>query len=276
MKALIGNITATSSRRSTTRHGSTLVLLAFSVIYVCAQSGLKSAMASSLTSTRIDIKSANSSDCMWLITNAACTHSYDNGWDGIKILGPKDNVQIYAQEADRTIYQVDALNNIDKTNIGFRANADNDFTMVFTHQNLAPTYTSIYLYDKITNSLVNVTASGSQYSFQAAQTGQCELRFKIYTCIQSYTQDLIVTEQTNEKMTESISMEKSSNGLILHNKSGKTGEVSVFTESGRCIASQRFDSDNDTQMSLQISAGMIVARVLTDDKEVKIFKVLFR
>lgn|ERR1035437_3372659 len=94
--------------------------------------------------TTIEVKGTRYSDIMWIITDQACTHKFDNGWDGYKMSGSSLTPQIYAMESDGN-YQVNSIDDINNTNIGFQTGEDSIYTLVFNHQNLASRYKALYL-----------------------------------------------------------------------------------------------------------------------------------
>ena len=67
-----------------------------------------------ISNIRIEIEGANTFDKMWLFSGDNFTRSYDNGYDGRKIIGSTRQVQIFAVENDG-IYQVNAVDHIHNT-----------------------------------------------------------------------------------------------------------------------------------------------------------------
>jgi hypothetical protein len=106
--------------------------------------------------TIIDVKGSRFADRMWIFTDPSCTHGFDNGWDGEKFMGSSISPQIYAMEPDG-IYQVDAVDDINNTYLGFRAGEDSVYTFTFTHQNLELKYTNVYLVDSVAHQTVDIT-----------------------------------------------------------------------------------------------------------------------
>lgn len=133
-----------------------------------------------VVSTVIDVRGKYSGDKMWIFSNDATTRNFDNGSDGYKIIGSALLPQIYAVEKDG-IYQIDAIANMNNTNIAFQAGQDTEYTMTFTHENAETQYSGIYLHDLVLNTVHDITESGSTYTFTAESTPQPVVRFRILT-----------------------------------------------------------------------------------------------
>jgi len=133
-----------------------------------------------VVSTVIDVRGKYSGDKMWIFSNDASTRNFDNGSDGYKIIGPALLPQIYAVEKDG-IYQIDAIADMNNTNIAFQAGQDTEYTMTFTHENAETQYSGIYIHDLVLNTVHDITESGSTYTFKAESTPQPIVRFRILT-----------------------------------------------------------------------------------------------
>lgn len=133
-----------------------------------------------VVSTVIDVRGKYSGDKMWLFSDDATTRNFDNGSDGYKIIGSALLPQIYAVEKDG-IYQIDAIANMNNTNIAFQAGQDTEYTMTFTHENAETRYSGIYIHDLVLNTVHDITESGSTYTFTAESTPQPVVRFRILT-----------------------------------------------------------------------------------------------
>ena len=131
-------------------------------------------------STRIDVTGNNTQDKMWIFTKDSCSRSFDNGDDGVKILGTALQPQIYAIESDGN-YQINAVNDMNNTNIAFQAGEDTEYTLTFTHEHADSKYEKIYLHDLVENTVSDITMSGSEYKFTAVSTPQPVNRFRIIT-----------------------------------------------------------------------------------------------
>lgn len=127
-------------------------------------------------STRIDVSGSRYGDQMWVFAISNCTRGYDNGWDGYKMLGSSVAPQIMAIE-ESGYYQVDAVPDLNNTVIGFKAGEDSQYTFTFSNENLILKYENLYLYDMVTNDTIDITATGTKYTFNVEPTDVPVARF---------------------------------------------------------------------------------------------------
>ncbi len=179
-----------------------------------------------VVSTVIDVKGKFSGDRMWIFSNDAKTRSFDNGSDGYKILGSALLPQIYAVEKDG-IYQIDAIADMNNTNIAFQAGQDTEYTMTFTHENAGTKYAGIYLHDLMNNAVTDITESGSTYIFTAESTPNPVKRFKILT-----------ESLKNNQVPSGIDFQIFNSGTNVYIKSftDEIADVLLYDISGRLIA----------------------------------------
>jgi hypothetical protein len=130
--------------------------------------------------TVIDVKGSRYTDKAWIFSNPTCSHGFDNGWDGKKVLTHSRTPQLFSMEKEGN-YQVNTVDDINGTNLGFQAGEDTQYTLTFTHINTGLRYNSIYLIDLLENKTIDITQSGSTYSFVAQPTVTAVKRFKIIT-----------------------------------------------------------------------------------------------
>ena len=129
--------------------------------------------------TIIDVKGSRSQDRLWLVTEPTCSHKFDNGWDGYKFIGPAISPQLYAIEPDGK-YQINVVDDLYETQLGFQTGEDTEYTFTFTQENINQKYAGIYLVDRVENKTIDITQTGTTYTFTSA-TGTDEKRFKIVT-----------------------------------------------------------------------------------------------
>jgi len=207
----------------------------------------------------IDVAGKNSMDRMWLFSQSDCTRNFDNGWDGAKIQGDAVTPQIFAIEPDNN-YQVDAVEDMNNTVLGFQAGEDKDYTLSFTHQNLASKYSGVFLIDLIENKTIDITESGSTYSFQAETTPNASKRFliatrRIDTTIPDSTQIRIVT---------------SGNIVIVQNLSNQNGAIDLYDSMGRKQKNGLLSSYGITTLQVnELSGTYIVTVTVGTERTVK-------
>jgi hypothetical protein len=209
--------------------------------------------------TRIDVNGSRFSDKMWIFTDPACSHNFDNGWDGAKFLGSTLAPQIYAMENEGD-YQVNSVDNINNTNIGFLAGEDTNYTLKFTHENSTSQYSSLYLVDLQENTTTDITASGTTYTFSAVQTSQPVNRFKIVT-----SQEIT----TNNPKTENkgLMIFNSKQTIIVQNSSNFAGKILIVDVSGRILSSVFMKANGITTIPTDLSAGTYLIKGFTSMEE---------
>ncbi len=205
--------------------------------------------------TRIDVNGSRFSDKMWVFTNPNCSHGFDNGWDGSKFLGSSLAPQIYAMETDGD-YQVNSVDNINNTNIGFLAGEDATYTLKFTHENSSSKYSNLYLVDLQENTTTDITQSGTTYSFSAPKTAQPVNRFKIITSPEI---------ATNNPKTENNKLKifNSKQTVIVQNSSDLAGKIIIVDLSGRILNTVSMKANGITTIPTNLSAGTYLVKGVT-------------
>jgi len=207
--------------------------------------------------TRIDIKSTHYLDRMWIFTNPECTRSFDNGWDGPKMLGSTQRTQLFSMEEDGN-YQINAIRNINDTYLGFQPGDDEEFNLTFIHQNIESAYTGIYLIDLLENKTLNVTASGSEYSFTSQPSIAISKRFKIVT----------KTTSTNINKEEQFQIFHKNSEISVQNFSENNGILNIYSISGVVFKKITFNANSVTSFSTtDLPKGVYVAKAFVNKKE---------
>ena len=212
----------------------------------------------SIVGTRIDVIGTSFSDRMWLFTEPTATRAFDNGFDGYKILGSALTPQLYAMESDGD-YQIDAVKDINNTYLGFKAGQDKNLKMIFTHQNLASNYGSVYLVDLVANKTVDITASGTEYAFAAETTLPTVKRFKIVTQ---------TTAIKNPSAGSQIKLVSSQSSVIVSNPTNEVGSLVIYNLSGSAMQTIRFDANGVITFPINLGKGVYVAKATTATEEV--------
>lgn len=197
----------------------------------------------------IDIKGEHFGDKMWLVTLPNSTKKYDNGFDGRKMLGSALTPQLFAIEDDGN-FQVNSVPDINNMILGFVPGIDTEYTMTFTHNNTNSIYPNgIYLVDLHKGITINVSESGSTYTFSTEQMNvnqrkvSSELldnaRFKILTSPNTTTS----AENNN---LESLKIFTDDNKIIIDNKGNAQGNIKIYDATGRILSVEKFDSGLNT------------------------------
>lgn len=220
--------------------------------------GVKNLSETDQVSTRIDVAGTNYSDKMWLFTNPDCRRNFDNGWDGAKIQGSVLTPQIFAVEPDGN-YQVNAVDDINNTLLGFQAGEDVEYTLTFTHQSIKTRYAGIYLVDLVENKTVDITENGSTYSFVAVSTPTPVNRFKIAT--RNYEKD------APDALTQ-LKVFGSGNTIFVQNLSNLNGELILVDMMGHLLKRTAFGPYGITAVQAGLIPGSYVVNASTSIERV--------
>ena len=213
--------------------------------------------------TTIDVKGSRFADKMWIFSDPYCSHNFDNGWDGEKFFGSALAPQIFAMEADGN-YQVNSVNDMNNTDIGFWAGVDTNYTLTFTNQNFSLQYSNLYLHDLQENTITDITQSGTSYSFTALPTDSPVKRFNILT--RSKNTDTSFESPNAEN--KQLKIFNSQDNIFVHNSSNMSGNLKLYDISGRCIQNKPFIANGVTTIPMNLPAGIYIAMGTTANQEV--------
>ncbi|MFT3753971.1 MAG: choice-of-anchor Q domain-containing protein [Paludibacter sp.] len=229
----------------------------------------KLAAESDKTYTIIDVKGSRYSDRMWLFTDPACTHSFDNGWDAFKIFGSSKAPQLCAMESDGN-YQINAVNNIDNTDIGFKAGEDSNYTLTFNHYNMDASYPTLYLVDLLENKTVDISQSGATYAFASSSGSASDKRFKIVTSANISTE---LSENEDGKCPV-LRVYGSNQTIHIENNTAQKGDLTLYDAMGRIVDNIPFDETRHTAISTKLKRGVYLVKAFTAKKTVVVPLVL--
>jgi len=218
----------------------------------------KEASSGDKPGTLIEVSGTALSDKMWLFTQPGCTHNFDNGWDGVKIPGVALAPQIFAMETDGN-YQVNTVDDINNTILGFQAGGDIEYKLTFTNQNIKSSYEGMYLLDLLENKTVEITESGSTYSFAAETTPSPVKRFKIVT--RPYEKDA-------PDATTQIKVFSSGNTVFVQNSGNLNGELAIYDMTGRTLKKSTFGPYGITALQVGSISGAYVVKANTSNENV--------
>jgi len=219
--------------------------------------GMTDVTTDTRVSTLINLRGTNYEDRMWLFTQPGCTRTFDNGWDGRKMTGNVLTPQIYAIEPDGN-YQVDAVDDINNTILGFQAGEDTEYTMTFTHT-ITTKYSGIFLLDLVENKTVEITQSGSTYSFVSGLTPVPVNRFMIAT--------RNIEKDAPDANTQ-LKVFSSGHVVFVQNLSTLNGEMIVYDIMGRQLKRSKFGPSGTTAIQLSAIPGAYVVNASTSNERV--------
>jgi len=208
--------------------------------------------------TMVDVTGSMYSDRMWIFSSPTFSRNFDKGWDGSKMFGIALAPQLYAIEPDG-IYQINCVNDMNNTELGFQRGIDSDYTFTFTHENTSSLYSGIFLLDLLENKTIDITESGSTYSFVAESTPASVKRFMIAT--RSYEKDTPDAESQLKVFT-------SGNTVFVQNLSNQNGEMVVYDMMGRNLKSAKFDPLGITAIHVGNISGAYVVKAATGNERV--------
>ena len=207
--------------------------------------------------TKIELKDSKSSDFLWIFSNPMCNRSFDNGWDGFKFISETGSPQIFAVEPDGN-YQIDAISDINNTNIGIIGSQETKYELSFEHYNIDNKYNKIYLVDALENKTIDITQNGSTYSFTNYSNSNFINRFKI------------VTHSDSDQSIENIlNLQQKTNEIIVSNYSNDSGTLAIYNLSGTLVDKINFDKNSLSTISTSlISKGIYIVKAQTINNKV--------
>lgn len=180
-----------------------------------------------VVATVIEVRGKHAGDKMWLFCNTSSTRNFDNGYDGFKLTGPDSTPQIFAIEKDGN-YQINTVPSFHQTNLAFRPGIDAEYSMTFTHDNPGIHYSRLYLHDRLTNTVTDITSSGSTYHFTAKSSPTPQLRFSI------------LTENNNafqpDATDNAFLLFNNESGVFVKNLTNETATILLYDSSGKLIS----------------------------------------
>ena len=215
-------------------------------------------LTSNKIATRIDLVGTHFTDCMWIFTSPQCTRNFDNGWDGRKLPGVSGVSQLYSIENDGN-YQINAVNDMNESYLGLQPGNDTQFKLVFNHENANTQYGTIYLVDLVANKTIDVTQSGTEYSFTSTANDVTK-RFKIVTQTTGITS--AIDNNTKLKMFNSGDL------IYIQNFTNSTADYVLYNVSGKSV--QHFTVNANSVKSINTSdlkAGVYVAKSETETEK---------
>lgn len=165
-------------------------------------------------------------DLLWLMENDNCSEKFDNGYDGVKMLGVEGTPQLYATTGfGRTAVNVDQT--LTGQYIGFMAGKQGvHYTLYFNTDRLEG-YESLYLYDTKENKYANIM-KGESYTFTGLRSGE-EKRFLIVGQ-RDEEEDEAVVRTGDEQRIEVVG-----NRALVMGFDGSDAEVRVVDMQGKVV-----------------------------------------
>jgi len=218
--------------------------------------GVKGKTANEKVATRIDLSGSHAADCVWIFSDPTCTAGFDNGWDGYKMMGAAQNPQIYVMEPTCDL-QIDAVNEVNGTFLGFNAGTETNYKLTFSHLNTEKLYQSIYLVDLLDNKTTDITTTGSEYNFTAVSTPSPVKRFKLITVSAVKTGTPAVSSQ--------VKIFNTNGTLFVQNNSDQTGSLTLYNMNGVAVKKADYKANEITTISTtNLLPGAYIAKAFTN------------
>ncbi|MDH8701299.1 hypothetical protein M2138_000640 [Dysgonomonadaceae bacterium PH5-43] len=211
-------------------------------------------------STLIDLESENSFDRLWIFINPETGKGYDNGWDGDKIMNdkaPSATAQLFTMEDDRR-FQVSTMDNLNETYLGIMGGIkDTEYTITFNHNGMDREYIKILLVDLENDKQIDVTESGSKYTFTITDPAELSKRFQIVTTDNNVAIDNV------EPIESKLSVYSSGNTVYVNNLLPESGTLYVYDVSGKIVFTQTFEANRIFSVNMNIAPGIYLTRAIT-------------
>ncbi|MBQ2540028.1 MAG: InlB B-repeat-containing protein [Paludibacteraceae bacterium] len=193
---------------------------------------------------RLDVRSANWGDRVYILSHHEFSDAFDRGWDGTKQEGDADAPMLaFVQESG--LLAVAAVESADDRYLSFRAGHDSIYTFTFDYNG-----EKIYLYDQLTRQATQIR-TGNTYTF-VAHNETAANRFLITT--------------TPPMMPTDIEVVETDDGLHVENYGEQPVQISIVDMQGRILYNM-----HTTQAVLDIRpllpAGVYVAYIVAGDKK---------
>ncbi|NDV47142.1 T9SS C-terminal target domain-containing protein [Paludibacter sp. 221] len=209
-------------------------------------------------STLITLKGKSLYDKLWIFTEDSCSHSFDFGWDAEKLISSSpysSHIYVAGKDADLQVSSVDTIGTI---GLGFKPGiSDTDYTLVFEHENAELRYSAIYLVDLEKRIVIDVTRSGSEYTFATDNYKSASKRFLLMT-------NLIDADV----QTPAISISTYNKNILIENNTNASGEIALYDLSGRFLCQQSLSANRTELVSADLYTGVYIVKVSAGNEEV--------
>ena len=142
--------------------------------------------------------------------------------------------------------------------MGVKPGLDTQFKLVFNHQNIDSKYANLYLIDLLDNKVIDITQTGSEYSFTSTSTDNAK-RFKIVSTI---------TNLEKPESNTDLLIYNSGNDIVINNRSNQRGALTVFDAMGRVIQKVEFDANKLSNLPLSLSHGTYIVKAVVNSEKI--------
>lgn len=204
-----------------------------------------------LSNLAISVKGKQFEDHTWLFRQPGTSREFDNGWDGRKMMGAKGTPQVFSWEENEK-YQVNTVEDIDSTFLGFQAGVDSVYTMTISRNNIDDLYPYLVLIDLREGRVIELNSYyPTSFSFSANNRETAEKRF------------LIRTKEKSKLYNEVNPIEIYSyrDEIRIRNFKESKADVSVYDMWGRLRYQNMFTNDFQIEVNTGLPRGVYVVQV---------------
>jgi len=194
------------------------------------------------------------------------TNGLDESYDGGKLFG-NANLGLYTKlvEDNGTAFAIQALPPVfDQTTVklGVKAEIAGEYTFEPTMFQNWDEYTSVFLEDKQTGMIVDLTTEPG-YTFTINNTGDIDNRFELHFKSVVGINDPIIAPRE-----ETIRAYVSNNTLYIVDEGSIEGVLAIFNMLGQQVMWQNYNSEFNTPINLNLTTGYYIVRLVTEDNVV--------
>jgi hypothetical protein len=216
--------------------------------------------------TKIEVQGSRYGDRLWIFSDPTCTRNFDNGWDGYKFLGSLSVPQIFSIESDG-YYQINGVDNIDNSIIGFQKGEDSNYKLVFSHENDESNYSKLYLIDLQEGTTTDITQSGTEYPFISTSSDPVN-RFKIVTSLG------VATGNNKSIDNNKLTISNLNQTFTVKNSTNLSGNLFIYDMSGRLVQKYELTSNGEIKFETNLPVGLYNVQATTKNEIEKITVLL--
>jgi hypothetical protein len=177
---------------------------------------------------------------------------------------------LFSQEED-DIYQVNSVEDINDTNIGFQGENNKVYSLEIHSENLQQRYASLYLYDRIVEKITEIASDSTVYTFTNNNGTGIQQRFKIIVGFGLVNLNG-AKEENDEGLLCLFSLDKK---IGVANKSKEKGQVMIFDLLGRIVDNFSIQPQTIQMSPHDLATGVYVINIFTQNKKI-IKKIIIR
>lgn len=141
--------------------------------------------------------------------------------------------------------------------MGFYKGEDSGYTLTFSHSENEPQFSSLYLTDLYTNTITDISANGSTYTFTANDNAPLN-RFRISTSIDTPTAN-------PNSLSNNIYLYNVGKTIHLQSLENTNINLTITDLSGKRIVNTQLHLDGKQTIQTNLNSGMYIVTANGDD-----------